>query len=986
MYHGNRHREPISGWDKAIREKIRGELATDDLSKILYSTDASVYREMPLGVVYPMEEQDVSDLVAIASSYQLPLIPRTAGTSLGGQCVGSALVVDVSRHLNKILELDVGNRRITVEPGVIRDDLNRYLAPYGLFFGPNTSTANRCMIGGMVGNNSCGSTSIVYGSTRDHVHSLTGYLSDGSLVTFGPTDQGQIDLLANQQNLCGSLYRHLISRLGEPGVQENIREWYPKTSIRRRNNGYAIDTLIRQQPFNAEGEPLNLAKMICGSEGTLMLITRIVLDLDELPPVHGAMVCVHFADLLESMEAVVPIMQLQPFACELMDKAILDCTRGSRAQEKNRFFLEGDPQAVLMVEFRARTEQAALQKAEELIRSLKEKEFGYAYPQVTGKAINRVMSLRQAGLGILSNIPGKKKAVACIEDTAVAITDLKAYIRDFSELMASFHQQSIYYAHAGDGEIHLRPVLDLKDAGDVAHFRAISEASARLVKHYRGSLSGEHGIGRVRAEFLPESIGPDNYAILQEIKQVWDPQNLFNPGKIVDAPPMDAALRYAVDQPEPLIPTAFEFGSINGLLGEAERCNGSGDCRKSTAAGGTMCPSYQATLDEKHTTRARANALREYMTRSANQKSPLDHPELLDVLDLCLSCKGCTGECPSNVDMAALKSEFLYQYYRTNQRPRGHFFILHNDQLAKWGGLAPGMANWATKHPVIGKIIRSFMDIAPQRSLPAIAPKTWWSLYHRAAGLLNTGVQKTAVYFLIDEFTNYFEPQIGMKAMHLLHRLGFPVFAMSPVSTGRAAISKGYLGHARDLAEKQIRRYQPFLREEMVLLGVEPSALLSFRDEYPRLLRGEDQDVARRLAMKAWLVEEFLVQAWHGGLIDTKLFDQNPRRLLVHGHCHQKALVGIEPTLEALSIPSGHHVELIPSGCCGMAGSFGYEPDHYSTSMKVGELVLFPALRKARQDQIIVASGTSCRHQIRDGVDGRAFHPVEILSNALKST
>ncbi|MCB0603012.1 MAG: FAD-binding protein [Saprospiraceae bacterium] len=984
MHHGTWHREPLSGWEKAIREKIQGELATDELSQILYATDASVYREMPLGVVYPREEQDIAALIQIASAYHLSLIPRTAGTSLGGQCVGHGLVVDVSRHLHKILELDVENRRVTVQPGVIRDDLNRFLAPHGLFFGPNTSTANRCMIGGMVGNNSCGSTSIVYGSTRDHVHSLAGYLSDGSPVTFGPLDLEEVNQHMDQEDFSGTLYRHLINRLDKTEVRDNIRQWYPKESIRRRNNGYAIDTLIRQQPFDPDGDPLNLAKMVCGSEGTLMLITRITLDLDELPPVSGAMVCVHFADLLESMEAVVPIMKMKPFACELMDKAILDCTKGSRAQEKNRFFLQGDPEAVLMVEFRAATEKAALAMAEDLIIILKEHHFGFAYPLVTGKDIHRVMSLRQAGLGILSNIPGKKKAVACIEDTAVAITDLKDYIRDFSELMASFHQQSIYYAHAGDGEIHLRPVLDLKEARDVAHFRSISEASARLVRKYRGSLSGEHGIGRVRAEFLPDSIGPDNYALLQEIKQVWDPGYVFNPGKIVDAPPMDAALRYTVNQPEPSFPTAFAFGSLNGMLGEAERCNGSGDCRKSTEAGGTMCPSYQATLDEKHTTRARANALREYMTRSAGLENPLDHPELLEVLDLCLSCKGCTGECPSNVDMAAMKSEFLYQYYRFHRRPRGHYFILNNDRLARLGGLVPGIANWAMKHHWLGRLIRNVMAVAPERSLPAIAPHTWWSLYKRESGRLSAGSKDTIVYFLIDEFTNYFEPHIGMQAMQLMHRLGYPVRAMSPVSTGRAAISKGYLDIAKDLAEKQIRRYQPLLKKDVVLLGLEPSAILSFRDEYPRLLRDEDQAVANQLVGKAWLVEEFLVQAWHNGLIDASRFDQKSRHLLVHGHCHQKALAGIEPTLEALSIPTGHHVELIPSGCCGMAGSFGYEPEHFSTSIKVGELVLFPALRQAGKDQLVVASGTSCRHQILDGVNMRALHPVEVLSLALK--
>ncbi|MCB0658347.1 MAG: FAD-binding oxidoreductase [Saprospiraceae bacterium] len=976
-----KHRLPRPGWEQVIRQQLEGDLATDDLNRTLFATDASVYREIPLGVCYPRHDKDVGRLMRIAHEHMLTLIPRAAGTSLGGQCVGDGLVVDVSRHMHHVLSLDVKNKQVTVQPGVIRDDLNRFLEPHGLFFSPNTSTSNRCMIGGMVGNNSCGSTSIVYGSTRDHVHRVTGYLSDGSKVSFQPQSADELAEIAQQQTLAGKIYRHLLGKLGDPATQKSVRQWYPKPSIRRRNNGYAIDTMLEQKPFLADGAPFNLASMVCGSEGTLMLVTEITLDLDDLPPPIGAMVCVHYTDLLESMESVVPIMNLRPYSCELMDKAILDCTKGSRAQEKNRFFLEGDPAAVLMVEFRADSIKSAVELAESLIATLKVAGYGYAFPVVTGKDIQRVMSLRQAGLGVLSNLPGRKRAVACIEDTAVDIADLKDYIRDFSELMASFHQQSIYYAHAGDGEIHLRPILDLKTNGDVQLFRAISAGSAKLVKKYQGSLSGEHGIGRVRAEFLPGMIGPDNYALLQEIKDTWDPDHLLNPGKIVLAPPMDQSLRYAIDQAEPKIDTVFDFPDYNGMLGAAERCNGSGDCRKSMQAGGTMCPSYQATRNEMHTTRARANALREYMTRSAGEAHPLDHPELAEVLDLCLSCKGCTGECPSNVDMAALKSEFQHHYYQAHPRPRGHYFILHNDRLARMAGQFAGIANWATENAVLGRILRWVMDIAPKRSIPPVSGQTWWSWFQ--SHLFTNGSHRT-VYFLIDEFTNYFEAEIGIQAMQLTAQLGYEVKALPPLSSGRAAISKGYLDVAKSLARQQVERYQPLLNDQVLLVGLEPSALLSFRDEYPRLLRGKEQLAAKSIASRALLFEEFIVQSWHAGEISPEQFDREVRHLVVHGHCHQKALVGIEPTVEALSIAKGNHIELIPSGCCGMAGSFGYEPEHYPVSMAVGEMVLFPSVRKVSGAQIIVASGTSCRHQIRDGTGRKALHPVEVLASAFK--
>ncbi|MEZ4955147.1 MAG: FAD-linked oxidase C-terminal domain-containing protein [Saprospiraceae bacterium] len=963
---------------------LNGDLHFDSLMRALYATDASVYRELPLAVALPKNAEDIKKLIAFATENKTSLIPRTAGTSLAGQCVGSGIVVDVSKYMNAILEINENDHWVRVQPGVIRDELNFHLKKYGLFFGPDTSTANRCMIGGMVGNNSCGTTSIKYGTTRDHVLELKTILSDGSEAVFKKLNKKELNAKLNGNLLEHKIYQQLFNSLSKKEIQLEIKKEFPKENIHRRNTGYAVDVLLHAEPFLENGEPFNMCKLLAGSEGTLAFTTEIKLNVSPLPPKEKIVVCPHFHSLQESLEAVLIAMRYEPYACELMDKIILDCTKENIEQQKNRFFLEGDPESVLMIQFNADHIMDAEIIANKMIAEMQAAGYGYAFPKVMGSNIEKVWDLRKAGLGVLANIPGEKKAVACIEDTAVDIQDLPKYISEFSKMMEAFGQRSVYYAHAGAGELHLRPILDLKKKKDVDLFREITAATARLVKKYNGSLSGEHGDGRVRAEFLPIMIGDKNYELLKEIKRTWDPQNIFNPGKITDAAPMDTSLRY---EPEIKIKepkTIFDFSAEGGLLQAAEKCNGSGDCRRLSLSGGTMCPSYRASRNEKDTTRARANALREFLTRNANDKNPFAHPELKEVMDLCLSCKGCTSECPSNVDMATMKAEFLFQYQKKYGVPFRSRVFANIAQLNKWGMITPNMTNFFLGNKFTSNIIKNILGVSADRSLPKlnkISLVNWFK--KNKTNLKIKGNKKGELYFFCDEFTNYNDTTIGIKTVQLLTRLGYQINMITHPESGRAHISKGLLTEAQILAKKNVAIFKNVISEKIPLVGIEPSAILSFRDEYPKLVEKEMKDIAIALGKNTLMVEEFLAKEIEKGNITSEHFSDTKQQILLHGHCHQKALSSVEHSAFILSLPKNNMIEIIPSGCCGMAGSFGYEKEHYQMSMQVGELVLFPAVRKATDKTVIVAPGTSCRHQIWDGTGRKAFHPIEVLMEQL---
>ncbi|MFD2585517.1 FAD-binding and (Fe-S)-binding domain-containing protein [Croceitalea marina] len=962
---------------KELSDNLEGELKFDNLSKTLYATDASVYRKIPLGVAFPKTDNDLKVLLRFATDHDIGLVPRTAGTSLAGQCVGDGIIVDTSRYFTKIIHLNEKKRQVVVQPGVVRDELNRYLKPYGLFFGPNTSTSNRCMIGGMVGNNSSGTTSIQYGVTRDKVVALKTILADGSDAFFEEITKKIFEEKLKVDSLEGKIYKFLYQELSDPKIQQEILSEFPKPTIHRRNTGYAVDELLRSSVFDGNDANFNLCKLLSGSEGTLAFTTEITLQLDELPPEYAAMVATHYSSLEDCLSDVAPVMTHSLHLCEMMDKVILDCTKNNRQQLKNRFFVEGDPAAILMLEVKATSTEKLEQEIENLQKTIQKSGLSYASPVLYGDDIRKAIELRKAGLGLLGNMVGDKKAVACIEDTAVALEDLKDFILEFSEIMAGYKQNAVYYAHAGAGELHLRPILNLKKSSDVAIFRAITADVAKLTKKYKGSFSGEHGDGIVRAEFIPLMIGESNYKLLKRLKSVFDPSCILNPGKIVDAYPMDESLRYEIDRKEPEINTLMDFSDSEGILKAAEKCNGSGDCRKSQHMAGAMCPSYHATSNEKDTTRGRANTLREFLTNS-DKPNQFDHEELKEVFDLCLSCKACASECPSNVDIATLKAEFLYQYQETNGYTFRSKLFANSTRSNALGSKFSGLTNAVYDSKILGGILKKVSGVAVERSLPKVYSFNFDNIIQSINSKKVNSCKKVVLY--LDEFTKYLDVEVGKDAIHVLQKLGYEV-ELFYAESGRTYLSKGFLKEAKKLAVKNIEALKPILEKDLPIVGLEPSAILSFRDEYKRLY--DDKVLVDRLAKQSFLIEEFLAQEIAVGNISADSFTSEARTVKIHGHCHQKALSNQKVTFDVLNLPKNYKVSIIASGCCGMAGSFGYEKEHYETSMAVGELKLFPAVRKSDVNTIISANGTSCRHQIFDGTGRKALHPITILRQAL---
>ena len=924
---------------KTLHESLTGEVLFDKLHQTLYATDASVYRKIPLAVAFPKDAKDLKILIEFATKNKITLIPRTAGTSLAGQCVGDGIVVDVSKYFTNIISFDETSKTITLEPGIVRDSLNVFLKPYQLFFGPNTSTSNRCMIGGMVGNNSSGSTSIKYGVTRDKVVAIDAILSDGSSATFKEITSKDFIKKTQENSLEGKIYQSIYSELISESVQKEIKDQFPKQTIHRRNTGYAVDEFLTSDLFGGNSPTINVAKFLSGSEGTLAFSTAITLQLDALPPKESIMVCSHFTSINESLIATVTAMEHNLYNCELMDKTILDCTKSNREQAKNRFFLQGDPEAVLMLEVSANTIEAAEILANNLIEELEKNNLGYHHPKVYGKDIAKVHYLRKAGLGLLGNMIGDKKAVACIEDTAVALEDLPKYIEEFTKIMEKYQQNAVYYAHAGAGELHLRPILNLKKKEDVVLFRKITTDTAKLVKKYKGSFSGEHGDGIVRAEFIPLMIGEKNYQLLRRIKKAFDPNNVFNKGKITDAFAMDQNLRYDIDRIEPNIKTIQDFSDNEGILKLAEKCNGSGDCRKPVSAGGTMCPSYRATKNEKDTTRARANILREFLTNSTEQNK-FNHTELKEVFDLCLSCKACASECPSNVDIATLKAEFLYQYQESNGYSFRNKLFANNAKYNKLGSYLPTITNFFTNSILAKKVL----GVAVERSVPKLAKQTLKSWLKKHP----TKTSNKTVYLFNDEFTNFYDAEIGIDAVILLEKLGYQVKTIAHDESGRSHISKGFLKEAKEICNNNIAIFKDVVTDETPLIGIEPSAILGFRDEYIRL--ADDKASAQKIAKNCFTFEEFLSQELEKGAIDRSLFTSKTKTLKIHGHCHQKALSGTHASFQVLNIPPNYSVSILNTGCCGMAGSFGYEKEHYKVSMQVGEDTLFPKIRNCSSD------------------------------------
>jgi len=970
---------------QSLAKSLKGELYFDNTMRTLYATDASAYRELPLAVAIPSCKDDLLRLIEFAMDNKTSIIPRAAGTSLAGQVVGNGIVVDISKHFTEILSVDEDESSVWVQPGVIRDELNLHLKQFDLFYGPETSTSNRCMIAGMVGNNSCGSRSLIYGSAREHLLEVKAILADGSETTFKKISTEEFNAKAEGigtvSDLETQIYKATKDIFSNAKNLQEIKNKFPKSSIPRRNTGYALDILGDMAPFQEGEEEFNFCKLIAGSEGTLAFITELKLNLvPVLPPAVGV-VCIHFDSINEALKGNLEALKFGPTACELMDHYILECTKGNIEQRANRFFVEGDPKAILVVEIARNTKDEVLEVAKEMETAMRSLNLGYHFPLVYGPDVAKVWTLRKAGLGLLSNIPGDAKAVAVIEDTAVDVQDLPEFIKEFNAILKERDLYCVHYAHAATGELHLRPIIDLKTEEGNKMFRTIATDIAHLVKKYKGSLSGEHGDGRLRGEFIPLMIGEHNYELCKKIKASWDPNLVFNPGKIVDTPPMDTFLRYMPGYENVEFKTEFNFDKNNGILRAAESCNGSGDCRKTELSGGTMCPSYMATKEEKHTTRARANILREVLTTNP-KLNKFDSEEVKEVMDLCISCKGCKSECPSNVDMAKLKAEFTHQYYQTNKVSRRTKRFASVTKSNKLASKVPGIYNFMMTNGFTSNIIKSVMGVAKERNLPLLHKYTLdeWFKKHQQEGPFTNG----KVHLFNDEFTNYNDVLIGITSIKLLNKLGYEVVIPKHNESGRTYLSKGLLKEAKALAVENVIALSKVVTEECPIVGIEPSAILTLRDEYLDLVTVDLKSKADDLAANSFLIEEFLALELDKGNIDATLFTEEKKTVRLHGHCHQKALSTLVAPKKILSLPKNYKVLNIPSGCCGMAGSFGYEKEHYDISMKMGELVLFPAIRKESNESIIAAAGTSCRHQIKDGTDRDAQHPVDILWEALK--
>lgn len=1004
----------------SLREELEGDLYTDQTQRILYATDASAYREIPVAVTRPACVDDIKKILAFARRHGGSVIPRGAGTSLAGQVVGPGIVIDISKHLNRILDFNPAERWVKVEPGVVLGDLNRYLAPHRLQFGPETSTANRCCMGGMLGNNSCGAHSIIHGSVRDHILEVDAVLSDGSEVHFEALTTGEFNAkcAGDPGRLETNIYLNLRKTLSDPLNAEEIRREYPHPGLRRRNNGYALDAMLNTDPFTGNGEKINICRLLAGSEGTLAFTTSMKLNLVPLTNERTGLVCAHFDSLQDAVRANIIALKHHPAAVELIDDYILNCTKDNIEQSRNRFFVKGDPKVILLIEIIRPTVEEIRATAAAMERDMTAAGFGYHFPLFTAAdEMARVWELRKAGLGVLLNIPGRRKSVQVIEDTAVLPELFPDYIAEAALVLKKHGLSCAYYAHIATGELHLSPLLDLKDPDDIRTFRGLAEDIARLVKKYRGSLSGEHGDGRLRGEFIPLMLGPHNYALLRELKKTWDPNGLFNPGKITDTPPITENLRYPVGERRSFPGQVFEFPEEEGLLYAAEKCSGSADCRKSSLMGGTMCPTFMATGDEDKSTRARANILREFLTRSS-KKNPYDHEEIYRVMDLCISCKACKSECPSNVDVARLKAEFLQRYYDLHHVPFRAWLIAWLPRLYAPGMLLRPVTNLVTGTALFKRLI-GFSEKRPIPALSAVTLRAWTRRHGRQArradtvernGINNPAVKpeiKGTVNLFADEFTNYNESDIGIKAVMLLEKLGYEVIIPRHIESGRTFLSKGLLRSSRKVAIKNILMLRDVVTDERPLVGIEPSALLTFRDEYPEIagngftdddrriggngiksnarrmsVNGLKED-ALRIAGNALLFEEFICREIDRGNITSSSFTDKPAQILLHGHCQQKAVASTAPTIRMLSLPVNYRVEEINDGCCGMAGAFGYEKEHYDLSMKIGEMVLFPAVRAAAGETVITAPGTSCRHHIADGTGRRALHPVEVLYDAL---
>jgi FAD/FMN-containing dehydrogenase/Fe-S oxidoreductase len=964
----------VLGLRSALADSIQGEVRFDRLGRGLYSTDASVYQIVPLGVVVPRTEADIVATVNVCARFGVPLTARGGGTSQAGQAIGPGLVLDCSKYLGRILEINLSERWARVQPGCVLDDLNGQLRPLGLQFAPDISTSDRATLGGMIANNSSGTRSLIYGKTINHVIELKAVLADGNLIHCRPLTSAEWEGKCRRPGREAELYR-TVRRLAAEQAGE-IERRYPK--ILRRVGGYNLDLFTPERTRAG----CNLAHLLVGSEGTLAVILEAKLGLVELPPARAVLV-LQFADLLDALAATPVILAHGPSAVEVIDQYVLDATKLNAEASRLRGFLQGDPAAILIVEFYGETSAGLTQRLTNLQDSLRQRSIGQHYhPALDPAEQARIWKLRRLALGLSMAEKGDAKALSFVEDSAVAPEKLRDYIAEFQGILSRHGTAAGVYAHASVGCLHVRPVIDLKTGEGVQRFEQIAGEVAELVRKYGGALSGEHGDGLVRSPFQEKMFGPALYAAFREIKYTFDPLGLLNPGKIVDAPPLAAALRYGPSYVTPDVPTTFDFSADGGMVRAVELCAGVGECRKTRA--GTMCPSYQATRAEQHSTRGRANILRLALTGQIGFTGLTD-PAVHAALDLCLECKACKSECPTNVDMARLKAEFLYQYHREHGLPLRNRLFGHVAEVTRRGGR---LGNWWARS-WLGRWMNDWLlGIDRRRTPPRLAREDF---FRGEVNLAEAPAGAARLVLFPDTFTTWYEPHVGWAALRLLQRAGYATLPGVPqhvgqrgamtqprspqglVCCGRPMISNGLLDDAVAHARINVERLYPLAEAGGLLTACEPSCILTIKDDYLALLRGEERRRAEVVAAACRTFEEALEQ--QPGLT----FQTGPKKILVQAHCHQRALVGVGPLLRLLRRIPGAEVVDLDAGCCGMAGSFGYEKEHYEVSRMVGEQRLFPALRQAEAGTVIVAPGISCRMQIAHFTEMTARHPAELL-------
>lgn len=982
-----------------LQRVVQGEVRFDGYSRMLYSTDASLYQIQPVGVVIPKREEDVQAAVEIAAKRKIPILPRGSGSSLAGQAVGAALVIDFSKYMGELVNIDLEARTVTVQPGMMVSPLNRALSKHGLMLGPDPASADRATIGGTVGNNATGSHSILYGMMADHVVSTKALLADGSRVNFGPLDAEALAAKARGSTLEAAIYQR-IPLLLHDAMEEIITRW-PKHW--RRASGYNLDRLAAallpadergRLSFDTRFRPaicdprridrFNLAQLLTGSEGTLAVMTELTVGL--VPkPTKTVLAVVHFDDVVEACAAIPDILETDPSSSELLDKQMMDLARAQPEWAKRLNFVIGDPAAVLLTEYYGESDAELTAKLERLEQHLVARGYRGAILRVVAAAQqNDVWTVRKAGLNLLMSRRSDYKPIPGIEDVTVPQENLAAYLRqvlDFCRSQGDIPDVAVY-AHASAGCLHVRPLVNVKTARGVELMHVLGDYACDLAVQYSGAMSGEHGDGLARSALNPKLFGPQLYATLQEVKRAFDPGNLLNPGKIVDAPPVNQNLRFGASYQTIELKTVFDWSSDGGFAAAIEMCNGAGVCRKLGA--GTMCPSYMATRDEHDTTRGRANALRNALAGRVPQEE-LYSDEMAGVLDLCLGCKACKTECPSSVDMARIKSEYLVHFYQRNGLPLFNRLMgllpTINELLYKLTPFLTPLVNWSLKTP-LAKATFAKIGIHPARDLPEYAPETFANWFVRR-GRRHTPTQSAPngpVLIFHDTWVNFNETQIGKAMVQVLEAAGYSVhLADGRKCCGRPLITGGQADQAKPWVDHNVALLAPYAQAGIPIVGVEPSCILTLRDEYLSL--ASDTKRARLVAAHALTFDEFVAQAAAAGRFTPPTTNQ-PRKALLHGHCHHKALVGNESTVAALRAV-GYTVEVIPSGCCGMAGDFGYEIDHYEVSRRIGEDRLLPAVRAAAADTVIVASGTSCRHQIDHFAGRLPLHLAEAIAATL---